>query len=33
MITRLEIKGFKTLADVSIELGAVNVLIRGEWEW
>jgi energy-coupling factor transporter ATP-binding protein EcfA2 len=27
MITRLEIKGFKSLVDVSIELGAVNVFI------
>jgi energy-coupling factor transporter ATP-binding protein EcfA2 len=27
MISRLEIKGFKTLVDVSIELGAVNVFI------
>ena len=27
MISRLEIKGFKSLADVSIELGAVNVFI------
>ena len=27
MITQLEVKGFKSLVDVSIELGAVNVFI------
>ena len=27
MITRLEIKGFKSLVDISIELGAINVFI------
>ena len=27
MISHLEIKGFKSLVDVSIELGAVNVFI------
>ena len=27
MISRLEIKGFKSLVDVSIDLGAVNVFI------